>query len=361
MLRLAIVLSGVVLIGTAWADEKKAPSTGVLPTMKFPGKSFSGELPAFTPDELALAKLLKADVIQLATQIGERNVAHPQALAAAAVWLEKELEAAGFRVERQKYDVDGVESLNLIVEVKGAQAPSEIVLVGAHYDSAPGTPGANDNGSGTAACLALTRRSAKLKPDRTLRFVFFANEEPPHFQRQTMGSLVYARSCKARRDDLHAVLVLETLGYYTDAAGSQKYPSLMSAYYPSVGNFVGFVGNVQSTPLVTSVVTSFRKNCQFPSEAGALPGQIKGVDWSDHWSFWQFGYQAVMVSDTATFRYPHYHRATDTPDKLQFDRLARVTLGLEKVVAELCQTAPAEAPKSLAKPSLKKTPSAAKD
>ncbi len=319
------------------ADEKLQKPQSQLPTFKFPGESYRGEFAPLSQEEQLVEQQLKVDVRKLAVEIGERHVGRPQQLAAAAKWIEEELKAVRFDVERQTYNVDGVECSNLIVEMPGSVAPSEIVLIGAHYDSAPGTRGANDNGSGTAACLALARRRRDFKPDKTLRFVFFVNEEPPHFQKQTMGSLVYARRCKERREDLVAVLSLETLGYYSDADGSQNYPPLLSASYPSTGNFVGFVGNLDSKPLVTDVITSFRKHARFPSEAGSLPGQLKGVGWSDHWAFWEFGYRGVMVTDTAPFRYPHYHRATDAPDKIAYDRLARVTLGLEAVIKDLCR------------------------
>lgn len=336
----AVVAGHLLLLGSwlLWADDKTSP----LPTFKFPGESHRGALPELRNAEREESRRMKADVTHLAVTIGERNVEHPQQLAAAAEWLMQELATAGYVASKQTYNVDGVECSNLIVEIKGSTLPDEIVLVGAHYDSAPGTPGANDNGSGTAACLSLARRLKAHQPERTMRFVFFVNEEPPHFQKQTMGSLVYARRCKERRENLVAVLSLETLGYYSDKEGAQQYPPLLSAAYPSTGNFVAFVGNIDSKPLVSDVISLFRKHAKFPSEAGSLPGQLRGVGWSDHWSFWEFGYQGVMVTDTAPFRYSHYHRATDTPEKIDFDRLARVTLGLEAVIKELCQQSAAQ-------------------
>ena len=237
------------------------------------------------------------------------------------------------------------------MERPGKTRPDEIVLIGAHYDSALGAPGANDNGSGTAALLELAKRFSKIEPNRTLRLVFFVNEEPPHFQSETMGSLVYARRCKERKEDLTAVLSLETIGYYSDEEGSQNYPAPLGAVFPKTGNFLGFVGNVDSGPLVDRVLSSFRKHAQFPSEATSLPGTIRGVGWSDQWSFWEFGYQGVMVTDTAPFRYPHYHRATDTPDKLDYDRMARVVAGLQKVIGDLANPADSdsEPPKKILK------------
>jgi Zn-dependent M28 family amino/carboxypeptidase len=178
---------------------------------------------------------------------------------------------------------------------------------------------------------------ADWKPARTVRFVAFVNEEAPYFETELMGSLQYARRCKERREKVCAMLSLETIGYFSDDAGSQKYPLPFNVFYPSTGNFIGFIGNIESGDLVKQLVTAFRQGAKFPSEGGALPSQIDGVGWSDHWSFWQMGYPAVMVTDTAPFRYPHYHAAADTPDKLLYDRLALVVGGLETVVRDLGQ------------------------
>lgn len=331
-----------VVVGVSTLAEEPSPGEGKKPLMlgkapviRFPGESFRGALPKRTEDEAQLAKDLRKHVEKLASDIGERNLREYEHLTEAASWLEKMLAAFGYEVERQSFKVDDYECHNLIVERTGKTHPEEVVIVGAHYDSALGAPGANDNGSGTAALLELSKRFAKLEPGCTLRLVFFVNEEPPHFQSDTMGSLVYARRCKERKENITAVLSLETIGYYSDEEGSQKYPPPLGAVFPKTGNFVGFVGNVDSGPLVHRVLSSFRKHTMFPSEATSLPGAIQGVGWSDQWSFWEFGYQGVMVTDTAPFRYPHYHRPTDTPDKLDYDRMSRVVVGLEKAILDL--------------------------
>jgi Zn-dependent M28 family amino/carboxypeptidase len=209
------------------------------------------------------------------------------------------------------------------------------VVVGAHYDSAVECPAANDNATGVAALLELARTFAGRKPRTTLRFVAFANEEPPFFQTEEMGSMVYARSLAAHGEKVAAMVALETLGCYSDRPGSQKYPPLVGLAYPDRGNFVAFVGNLASRGLARKCVAAFRARAEFPSEGACLPGWIPGIGWSDHWSFWQAGYQGIMVTDTAPFRYAHYHQPTDTPDKVDFDRLARVTAGLAGVVEEL--------------------------
>lgn len=304
--------------------------------IRMPGRSYQGPLPPADEPLLSLAAELRQYVAHLADVIGERNVLrHPKQLAEAADWIGQEWKKAGYDVKRQSYDVSGVTCYNLDVEIHGAKQPEEIVVIGAHYDSVLGTPGANDNGSGVATVLALAKRFSQRKTDRTLRFVAFVNEEPPYFQTAQMGSWVYARRCRQRNENITAMLTPETIGYYSDQPDSQKYPPPMDLFYPSRGNFIGFVGNTSSAALVRQVVGAFRQHERFPSEGGAPPDMIPGVGFSDHWSFWQEGYPGVMVTDTAMFRYPHYHHAEDTPDKIDFERMARVVRGLEKVVAVL--------------------------
>jgi hypothetical protein len=308
---------------------------GVMIGCTMPGTSFTGPLPGMTEQQRVLAEELKRDVTRLAGEIGHRDTEHPEALARAAEFIEGEFRAAGLEPRRQGYEVDGQTVYNLDAEVKGRE--DEVVVVGAHYDSVRGAPGANDNGSGVAAVLALARRVATEHPKRTLRLVAFVNEEPPYFQTEKMGSLVYARACKARGERITAMISIETIGCYSDEKKSQHYPVPLNMFYPSVGNFVAFVGDGGSADLVRRVVGTFRERVPFPSEGAALPGFLEGVGWSDHWAFWQCGYPGVMVTDTAPFRYRWYHTMGDTPDKLDYERTARVVEGLEIVVRELLE------------------------
>ncbi len=302
--------------------------------IEMPGSSYQGALPALGAQEVSLRDELRRDVEHLAVTIGDRNLSRYPWLCDAAKFIEFELLAAGYEVDRQTYQVREQDCFNLQVEIPGRTLPKEIVVVGAHYDTYPGAPGANDNGSGTAALLALARRFAKTKPERTLRFVAFTNEEPPYFHQQEMGSWIYAWNCSQRKENLTCVISIETIGYFSDEPGSQQYPPPFGAVYPDVGNFIAVIGDVGSRKLVRDVVASFRRHAAFPSEGGAVPSVVPGAGWSDHWSFWQAGYPAVMITDTAPFRYPYYHTADDLPDKLDFDRMALVTAALEKVVAE---------------------------
>jgi hypothetical protein len=299
-----------------------------------PGRSHRGPLPALTPGEAELRDRLRADVAGLG---GERNTRTKEALERADTFIEAAFRDAGYRPKRLAYAADGLTVANIEVELEGVTRGhgDEVVVVGAHYDSAPGAPGADDNASGVAAMLALARARAGKHGVRTVRFVAFVNEEPPHFWNEAMGSLVYAKACKARGDDIVAMVSLETLGYFSGEPGTQKYPPIVSWFYPDRGDFIGFVGNVSSRSLVRSSIRAFRESVAFPSEGAALPSFVEGVGWSDHWSFWQIGVPAVMITDTAPFRNPHYHTASDTPDTLDYDRLARVTSGLEAVVRAL--------------------------
>ena len=267
-------------------------------------------------------RTLREIIETLAGEIGERNVTRPHAYAAAAAFIEESFRAAGYIANRQH---DNIEA-----ELRGND---EIIIVGAHYDTVVGSPGADDNGSGVAAMLDISRRLAPSR--RTIRFVAFANEEPPFFGTPEMGSLRYAQRCRERKEKIVAMFSLETIGYFSDAPKSQSYPSILHLIYPSTANFIAFVSNLKSRSLLSRSVREFRSACGVPVAKGALPEFIAGVTWSDQLSFWQCGYPAVMVTDTALFRNPNYHTASDLPDTLDYDRLARVVDGLTATIQAL--------------------------
>jgi len=300
-----------------------------------PGSSWSGPLPPLTGKQQLIHDNLKRHVAELAGRIGERNVWRPEALASSAGYIRKTLEDAGYAVSVQPFTSRGLTVNNLEAVLPGHIAADEIIVIGAHYDSVAGTPGANDNASGVAALLELARLLAGTALPRTVRFVAFANEEAPFFYGDEMGSNLYAARARAQGERIEAMLALETIGYYTDQPASQRYPFPFNFFYPDTGNFIGFVGNLSSWRLVRRAIGAFRASTAFPSEGVAAPSGMKGVHWSDHWSFWQAGYPAIMVTDTALFRYPHYHAATDTPSMLDYTGLARVTGGLAEVITAL--------------------------
>ena len=303
--------------------------------IRMPGRSFAGPLPSLVPEELALRPRLVEHVRVLAGEIGERNLWRHEALEASARYVEGALRGSGCAVRDQEFRSAGKKVRNLEAELPGDSRPEEIVLLGSHYDSVLGSPGANDNASGVAANVEIARLLAGRRFARTLRFVAFVNEEPPCFLTGAMGSLVYARRARVRGERVVAMLSLETLGCYRDTEGSQSYPFPLGLVYPRTGNFVGFVGNLASGRLVRRALGSFRGHTAFPSEGLAAPGFIPGISWSDHWSFWEQGYPAIMVTDTALYRYPHYHTEDDTPEKVDDERLARVVAGLARVATDL--------------------------
>jgi hypothetical protein len=268
---------------------------------------------------------LRDDVYALAGTIGERNLLTPETYADAAKFIEDAFRGMGYA---PRVDAAG----NVEAEIRGGD---DIVVIGAHYDTVPGSPGADDNASGVAALLAIARRFAREKTARTLRFVAFANEEPPYFATEQMGSWIYAKRCHDRRERVVAMMSIEAIGYYSDAEGSQQYPAMLEAVYPTTANFIAFASNLGSRALLQRCVDVFRRHAAIPCEGGALPEEIPGIAWSDQWSFWRFGYEAIMVTDTALFRNPHYHERSDLPDTLDYARLARTVDGLIAVVGEL--------------------------
>jgi Zn-dependent M28 family amino/carboxypeptidase len=301
----------------------------------FPNDPFSGPLPLIDGVAANRQTRLKRDVEVLAGRIGERNTAHPAALEAAENFVAASLARAGYQVRWQTFLADGVECSNLEAELTGATNPAEIVIVGAHYDSPRGSPGADDNASGVACAMELARAMAGKPRPRTIRFVFFTNEEPPYFWTDTMGSLVYARAAKARGDQIAAMLSLECLGFYSEAEDSQGYPPPVSMFYPQTGNFIAFVGLSESSDLVERCLKEFRAAGTFRAEGAALTSLVPRVGSSDHWSFWKQGYPSLMVTDTAIYRNRNYHQPTDVPATLDYESMSRVVTGLEAVVDQL--------------------------
>ena len=280
---------------------------------------------------------LKVHVAVLADEIGPRDVFVIDKLNASASYIRGFWEKAGYHVSTQTFNVENKACHNLAVEIPGESRPDEIILVGAHYDTVSWSPGANDNGSAVSALLELSGFFSTKPTRRTLRFVAFANEEPPFFKTRFMGSLVYAKACREKKENIVAMICLETIGYYRDERKTQRYPFPLSFFYPDKGNFIAVVGNLHSKPLVRSFSRNFMEESDFPVECAAPFGFITGVDWSDHWSFWRCGYRAIMITDTALFRYPYYHSSQDTPDKIDYHSLARVTYGVYRGLARMVE------------------------
>ena len=278
-----------------------------------PGRSYAGPLD-FSAEERSLAERLRSHVEALAATERNTDLERPARYIAAQLGEHRVQEfMSGGRM------------------VRNLETGSGKVVVGAHYDTVPGSPGADDNASAVAALieLALMRLPA--------RFVAFANEEMPYFQTNEMGSQAWATAARQRGDEIQAMLSLEMLGCYSDAPGSQRYPPGVAWLYPDRGNFIAFVGDIGARGLVRRATAAFRRHAKFPSEGLAAPSLVEGVTRSDHWPFRLAGFQAIMVTDTAYNRYAHYHLPTDTPEKLDYLRMARVTLGVAAVIKELAK------------------------
>ncbi len=286
--------------------------------------------------ERALAAELRRDVEILATDIGPRGTFAPDRYALATQFLESSLAKAGYEIRRQVFEVDRVPCVNLEASNPGTTTPGRIVVLGAHFDSVQGCPAANDNASGVAGVLAAARALRARSFRNTLRFVLFANEEPPYFYTDDMGSQRYARASRAAGEDIRGMVCLETIGCYLRERGSQRWPHGAPALLlPNAGDFIAFVGRTPSRALIEAGAGSFRRARAFPLVAAAVPEAIGMVSLSDHQSFQDAGYQAFMVTDTAPLRYPHYHFPTDTPDKIDFESMARVVRGLTAMTADL--------------------------
>ncbi|MBM4346093.1 MAG: M28 family peptidase [Deltaproteobacteria bacterium] len=299
-----------------------------------PGQSATGPLPTLSKHQLARQERLRHDVVHLASTIGERHVHRPDRLELAARHIEGELRSAGWAVSAVGYECRGLVVRNVVAERRGISRPQEVVLLGAHYDSVERSAGADDNASGVAVLLEFARSIGSRPLARTVRLVAFVNEEPPWFRSPLMGSRIAARQFAARGDRLTDVVVLDAIGYFCDDP-CQRYPPLLDWFFPKEGNFIAFVGRARDWLRLRDVVGTFRRHASVPSEGLAAPRWVPGIDYSDHAEFWDVGYPGILVTDAPTYRNEHYHRHSDLPETVDFDRLTRVADGIVAVIAEL--------------------------
>ncbi len=302
-------------------------------------------------NERELVERLRLHVDRLAGLIGPRHVGRPAALAASATLIERELTGTGYEVERHTYAVGNMEVANLVATLEApstSRRRNEIVVLGAHYDTTPATPGADDNASAVAVLLEVARLLSGLQPRRTIRFVAFPCEEAPHFHSGEMGSQFYASQCQARNEQIIGMLCLEMVGYYSTLPGSQRVPSAIPKFlrwaFPRRGDFLAAVGNLRSWRLLWEFRRGFKGAVRFPLFSIGLPEAIHDIRRSDNSSFWDHGYPALMLTDTSYLRNPHYHQLTDTPETLDYDRMAEVTIGVAGGAARLARL---KLPKSL--------------
>ena len=262
----------------------------------------------------------------LSVNIGDRHLWKEGSLNRAADYIESVFRENGYRVQPQTFSCYGKSVSNLIAEKEGTEGRA--VVVGAHYDTVPGTPGADDNASAVAGMLELARLLRGGLNKRHLVFVAFVNEEPPCFGSQNMGSMVYAKHLKGQGVPVDFMISLEMIGYFRKEL-IQRYPLPgMQLFYPKTADFIGVVGNFQSSKYISFLKKGIKRNSAINARALAAPSYVGGINLSDNSSFWYYGYRAVMVTDTSFFRNKNYHQETDTIDTLNFDAMAEVVRGL---------------------------------
>jgi hypothetical protein len=284
-----------------------------------------------------IKKDLKSDVAYMSKKLGERNFIYYKELIKCEEWIREKWQSQGYNVKEQKFTVEGKEYTNLEIEIPGSKAPSEIIIVSSQYDTLPDSPGANNNGSGMAILLQLSKLLKNYSPDKTLRLVAFVTEEDPFFGTENMGSFHYAKRSHELKEDIKIMLSLDSLGIYKDEPNSQKLPFPFSLFYPNKGNFLAFIGNLGSRRVIVEVTRGFRKGSSFPIEAGAVPSWVEGASWSDHSSFWKFGYPGMQITDTGAFRSPYHTTKEDTMEKINFDALTRIVVGMYSAIIDITQ------------------------
>ncbi len=302
----------------------------------FPRQPFKGPLPELSAAQTDLAARLQTHVTAIAST--PHNIDHYAELEAAAAYIETTLKGFGYTPTAHVFEVDGhdVRNIEIVFEPTTATPNPPCIVIGAHYDSADDVPGANDNGSAVACALELAHVLATFKPaDYRLRLAFWVNEEAPYGKSPDMGSWQHAKTLKDAGENIAGMIALETLGYFSNEPGSQQFPKPFNLVYSNVGNFVAFVGLPGSRAFLRKALASFRSNTPFPSIGGVAPGFLEGIDLSDHWAFHQFGFPAIMITDTAPFRNPYYHELNDLPENVDYQSLARITTGIEKMTREL--------------------------
>lgn len=282
---------------------------------------------------------LKLHVDRLAGLIGPRYLKRPKSIEATLGYIENQWKAMDYTVQHECYDADGDQATNLIIESPGHNN-ERIVLLGAHYDTVPSTPGADDNASAVAVMLEVSRLLKHKKTKKRCRYVAFACEEPPYFHFGSMGSQIHARHSRQRGDKIDAMLCLEMVGYYRDTIGSQSIPpgipTWLHRFFPNKGNFLAAVGNLKSWNTCWKFRRKFKRaSPKMPLFSIVLPEKIREIRLSDNSSFWDQGYRALMLTDTSFLRNPHYHQESDTPETLDYQRMAQVVLGVAEAMGEI--------------------------
>lgn len=276
---------------------------------------------------------LHKHVEHLSVKIGERHMWKEGSLSKTANYIQSEFQDNGYSVQRQTYSCYGRNVSNLITEKNGTD--EGVVVIGAHYDTVPGTPGADDNASAVAALLELAGLLKRSLNKKHLVFVAFVNEESPCFGSPNMGSMAYARQLKDQKVSVDVMISLEMIGYFRHEP-IQKYPFPgMRFFYPKAADFIAVVGNFHSSKYVSFLKKGFKRHSAINARSLTAPEYFGGISLSDNSSFWRHGYKAVMVTDTSFFRNNNYHQETDTIDTLNFEAMTEVVNGLYYTLLEI--------------------------
>lgn len=317
------------------ARAAEAPAVNVAePAHTKDGPPVPAPLPALTEEERDMAGRLRATVQHYAVEIGERNIGQSWNLASATDDLATTLEKIGYDVQRQGLVAGDAVVQNIVVHVAGGEHGGEAIVVGAHFDTFAGTPGADDDASGVAAVMELARAFQAKKGKRAVHFAFFVNGEAPYLKTDQMGSLVYAKWLKEQKMEVRGMLDLNGLGAYSDAPPARPYPSGVVPPYPSTSNFVAIIGNEASRQLLEQVTAGMQRG-SVPVVSNVVGDDHALAGESDQWAFWKLGFPALLVTDVAAYRYPSHQQKTDLPDKLDYERMARVVTALKTTVAAL--------------------------
>jgi hypothetical protein len=302
--------------------------------------SVYGVGPDRAPDIPVSIERMRRDLGVLTSMNPPRNNQNVESLNKSADYILSEFRKAGCRTGEQWFNYDGKKYRNVVCSYGPDQG--ERVVIAAHYDVKGDQPGADDNGSGVAGLIELSRLVYTLKPLVGYRIDFLACplEERQYakelLRRRHMGSYTYAKSLAEAGARVRAMVSLEMIGYFSDKPGSQRYPLFfLKWFYPDKGNYIAVVGKWGQGKLVVRMTKAVSAASKVPVESITAPPFLPGIDFSDHRSFWQFGYHAVMVTDTAFYRNRNYHKATDTIDTIDFIRMAEVVKGVYHAMISL--------------------------
>ena len=290
-----------------------------------------------TPDVDPL--LLKSHVVMLSETLPARG-GFEKSLNPTMEWIEQQIQIFG-KSTRQSYKVNDETFYNILLDfdpplAAGATKSDEIIIVGAHYDTARSYPGADDNASGVAALIELARLLSKHKASLTtpIQLAFYSLEEPPYFRTEKMGSFIHASRLKEKQQKIKMMIALDMVGYFSNEKNTQRFPlTIMEKLYSDQGNFIAVVGNLANMLTVRTVKKGILSATKLPVYSINAPTLIQGIDFSDHLNFWHFGYPAVLITDTSFMRNTAYHTKQDTADRLDYVKMAEVVKGLYRAVA----------------------------